>query len=143
MIEAERVPLPQDVQLVKDAELIQVIESASSDHSLMLAARRRYWRYLNDPYREVYRLLREADKSSLAQYAPTETQLTNMQQILDLINQGDEPNWLEVCELYREMSKFDEAKQALDLAKELEPRLAEMIGELIAKKVNAPVRYKL
>ena len=70
-------------------------------------------------------------------------QLNNMQQILDLINQGDEPYWFEVFELYREMSKFDEAKQALDLAKELEPRLAEMMSDLLAKKVNAPVRYKL
>ena len=40
-----------------------------------------------------------------------------MQQILDLINQGDEPNWFEVCELYREMHKFDEAKKALNLTK--------------------------
>ena len=97
---------------------MKVVGSTSpSDHSLILAARRRYWRYLNDPYREAYRLLRENDKSSFAPYAPTETQLTNMQQILDLINQGDEPNWFEVCELYREMHKFDEAKKALNLTK--------------------------
>ena len=143
VIEAERVPLPQDVQFIKDPELIQVIESASSEYSLMLAARRRYWRYLNDPYREAYRLLRETDKSSFAPYAPTEMQLTNMQQILDLVNQGDEPNCFEVCELYREMSNFYEAQQALDLAKEPEPRLTEMMSELLSKKVNAPVRYKL
>ena len=120
-----------------------MIESSPSDPSLLLVARKRYWRYLNDPYREAYRLLREADKSSFAPYAPTEMQLNNMQQILDLINQGDEPYWFEVFELYREMSKFDEAKQALDLAKELEPRLAEMMSDLLAKKINAPVRYKL
>jgi cytochrome c-type biogenesis protein CcmH/NrfG len=61
----------------------------------------------------------------------------------DLINQGDKPNWFEVCELYREMGKFYEAQQALDLAKELEPRLAEMMNALIYKKNNCPVRYKL
>jgi len=142
VIETERIPLPQDVQYVKDAELIQVIESASTDHSLVLVARRRYWRHLNDPYREAYRLLRETDKAAFAPYAPSEKQLNNMQQIIDLINQGINPNWFEVCELYREKSNFDEARQALYLAKEPEPRLAEMMSDLLAKKINAPVRYK-
>jgi hypothetical protein len=118
VIEAERIPLPQNVQFIKDAELIQVIESTSSDHALMLTARRRYWRHLNDPYREAYRLLRKTEKACFAPYAPSKVQLVNMQLILDLINQGDKPNWFEVCELYREMGKFYEAQQALDLAKE-------------------------
>ena len=109
----------------------------------MLVARKRFWRHLNDPYREAYRLLRKIDKAAFAPYAPTEVQLNNMQQILDLINQGVEQNWFEVCELFREMNKFDEAKQAIDLAKEPEPRLAEMMKALIYKKINCPVRYKL
>jgi hypothetical protein len=143
VIEAERVPLPQNIEFVKDNELIQVIESSPSDSSLLLVARRRYWRHLNEPYRQAFRLLRETDKDSFPAFTPTEAQLNNMQQILYLINQGDEPNWFEVCELYREMSKFYEAQQALELAKELEPRLAEMMSDLLAKKMNAPVRYKL
>ena len=143
VIEAERVPLPQDVKYVKDDELIQVIESAPDDSSVMNVTRRRYWIHLNEPHREAYRLLRETDKVSFPPYAPTEAQLNNMQQILDLINQGDNPNWFEVCELYREMSKFYEAQQALDLDKDSEPRLIKMMNELIADKVNGPVRYRL
>ena len=127
VIEAERVPLPQDVMYVMDDELIRVIESAPDDSSLMMTARRRYWRHLNEPYREVYRQLRETDKVSYPPFAPTDEQINNMQQILDLINQGDKPNWFEVCELYREMSKFDKAQQALDLAKDSEPRLIKML----------------
>ena len=143
VIEGERVPLPQDVKYVMDDELIRVIESAPDDSSLMLTARRRYWRYLNEPHREVYRILRETDKDSFPPYAPTSEQLNNMQQILDLINQGEKPNFFEVCELYREMSKFYEAQQALDLAKDSEPRLIKMMNMLIAEKVNGPVRYRL
>ena len=87
VIETERVPLPQDVKYVMDDELIRVIESAPDDSSLMMTARRRYWRHLNEPYREVYRQLRKTDKVSFPYYAPTEAQLENMQQILNLINQ--------------------------------------------------------
>ena len=143
VIEAERIPLPQKIIFVKDNELIQVIESSPSNPSLLLVARRRYWRHLNEPYRQAYRLLRETDKDSFPAFMPTETQLNNMQQILALIKQKENPNWFEVCELCREMSKFDEAKQALDLANGLEPRLLTMMNSLIDKKVNCPVRYRL
>jgi hypothetical protein len=144
-----------------------------------IVVRRRYWRYLNDPYRELYRAhrtevndaVKESNKGATtfwrtlggilpgtkpptpALIVPpsrvftvpplnaTELQRENMQSLLSLLLNSDKPDPLEIAELHRELGDYDEAQKAIEKFNEAEHRASRLIRELIAEKVNEPMRW--
>ena len=74
--------IPPPTQFVKDQELAQVIHDCFGEQEVLIVARRRYWRYLNDPFREIYREHRNKDQSSFPIFEPTELQISNMTALL-------------------------------------------------------------
>jgi hypothetical protein len=77
-------------------------------------------------------------------YSPTEPQFENLTRLLGLILDSDGADMLEVAEIYRELSNFNEANVALKLSsKDHRITLKQVIEQMLQKKINAPVRYKL
>jgi len=106
-------------------------------------ARRRYWRYLNDPFREIYREHRNKDQSSFPIFEPTELQISNMTALLELLLQTSQTNDpFEVIELFRELGKFNEAKSRLDQVEDQKNVLFKIMSELIEEKTIGPARFR-
>jgi hypothetical protein len=81
-------------------------------------------------------------------YTPTTEQLDNMKRLLTLILAGalDDAwiDWLEVAELYREQGLFHEAQDALGrYIDDHSSVTAKVLAEQIAKRVSAPIRYRM
>ena len=115
-IAAEEAVLPPAAIAVHDPELPEVIAQAQSDRAMLVVARRRYWRYLNDDFREAYRERKEANAAGPAPYRPTSLQRENMQQLILMLQDKPSPDWLEVAELHRELGKPDNALECLGYA---------------------------
>ena len=90
-----------------------------------------------------------ADKPfSVPPYQPTQLQLENMTRLLDLllekVHEPYGPDMLEVAEIYRELGRFDEAKEALNQCPEDDRGTSDkVVAEMIDKAVTAPVRYRM
>jgi len=144
-----------------------------------IVVRRRYWRYLNDPYREAYRAhrksvdaaVREANKGATTFWStltnkipgtrpptpatvvplskiftvppnkPTAIQRENMQVLLALLLKSEKSDPLEIAEIHRELRDYDEAQKAIEKFNETEHTASMLIRQLIAEKVNEPMRY--
>jgi hypothetical protein len=89
-----------------------IFKQSKTSRQLQIAARRRYWRYLNDPYRESYREQKNLDPESFPDYQPNSEQRENMNELADLL-QKSSTDLLEVSELYREMGDFSNSLNAL------------------------------
>ena len=141
--EAKARVIPPPTQFVKDQELAQVIHDCLGERDILIVARRRYWRYLNDPYREIYREHRDKDQSSFPLFEPTELQISNMLALLDLLLQTTETcDPFEVIELFRELGKFTEAKSRLDQVEDQKNVLFKIMSELIEEKTIGPARFR-
>lgn len=149
------------------------------NEDIEIVVRRRYWRYLNDPYRELYRAHRksvedavdEANKGAntfwrtlggplpgnkpprpaavvppskvftVPPHTPTAAQQENMQALLRLLLKSEKPDPIEIAELYRELGDYDSALKAIEKFKETEHTASMLIRQLIAEKVNEPMRW--
>jgi len=176
-----------NAQWVSPGDLPEAIRTASSA-MVELAARRDYWRHLNDEYRTVYRAHRDAEEAesdarwlcewratltpwqrliqrikktqppappasfnrpfTIPSYTPTTEQLDNMKRLLTLILAGalDDAwiDWLEVAELRREQGLFQDAQDALGrYIDDHSSVTAKVLAEQIAKRVSAPIRYRI
>jgi hypothetical protein len=85
---------------------------------------------------------------SVPPYQPTQLQLENMKRMLELVLEGGNepygPDMLEVAEIYRERSRFDEAKEALNQCPEDDRGTPNQVMEqMIDKGQRAPVRYRM
>ncbi len=85
---------------------------------------------------------------SVPPYQPTQLQLENMTRLLELLleraHEPYGPDMLEVAEIYRELGRFDEAKEALRQCPEDDRGNPEKVMEqMIDKAVTAPVRYRM
>jgi len=112
-IAAEEALLPPAAIAVHDPELPEVIAQAQSDRAMLIVARRRYWRYLNDDFRDVYREHKETNAAGPAPYRPTSLQRENMQHLMLMLEDKSSPDWLEVAELHRELGEPDKALECL------------------------------
>jgi hypothetical protein len=89
------------------------------------------------------------DKSfSVPPYKPTQLQLENMKRMLELVLEGGNepygPDMLEVAEIYRELVRFDDAAEALRHCPEDDRGTPNQVMEqMLAKAVSAPVRYRM
>lgn len=139
--EQERLAKPPDELIVQDEELEALFASGCSNTDVLIVARRRYWRHLNDEYREVYRKHVGSDLEKYPEYKPSKLQQENMLNLLDLLSKQLTPDYLEIAELYRELSDFKNALSILATKyKENDDQqaTADKIANLIVYKQNQP-----
>jgi hypothetical protein len=156
---------------VEDEEL-QTALNAHLSKDVEIVVRRRYWQFLNDPYREAYRIHRDEVKAkakkaqvfkaiiqnwmplnakrvppasgfTVPDYVPSDDQSSNMLRLLTLLEGSNPEGFLEVAEIYRELSRFEEAAEALTKYKGDGNITEELITKLVMKRSNAPHRYQM
>jgi hypothetical protein len=151
--EAEEALAPPRVGKIANTELPNLIESEASDLRIMEIARRLYWRDLNHPAREAYRVFREAHKddvdkkgnsTTFPEFLPSAEQTQNMAHLVCLLEgraseQGYQ--WLEIAELYRELGDMGAAKRALNRVMGDNDRLHFVIDTLVGHGVRGPARF--
>lgn len=79
-------------------------------------------------------------------FVPTDAQCENMCQLLVLLQTGSNRHryGLEIAELHRELSQFEEASQAMRYVSDDEGTVTiKLMGDLINDKQSAPVRYRV
>ena len=140
-IEAEQIKVPQSKH-VPDSSMPDVFNQTNANPSLLIVARRRYWRFLNDPFREIYREHKKLHGESFPYYAPTDVQADNMIKLVELLDRPHSSNWLEIAELSRELGSFETAASALSIYKGACNKLLEVVSSLINRKISSPVRFK-
>lgn len=150
VIDAEERSIPPRTRQVLDLELQEVIDSGANDVRVEEVARRLYWRYLNEPFRVIYRTFREAQNedaeeagmySTYLAYWPSAGQIQNMERLVKLLEAVDGPNWLEAAELYRELGEMEAATQALNRIAGSKQRLHSIVEALVERNVRCPVAF--
>jgi environmental stress-induced protein Ves len=126
---------------VKDTELESLLTSGTVDSEVEIVARRRYWQFLNDPFRETYRAARQTDTTSWPTYTPSDLQRENMNKLLNLLDAHHTQNWIEMAELLRELGEPMAAQKALKYIKKSQTQDAELQSQLIAQGAQGPVRF--
>jgi len=139
-IDEEKMKIPDAIH-VADSSMPDVFKQRETSRQLQIAARRRYWRYLNDPFRDTYRLHKELDPQSFPDYQPSSEQKENMRELTDLLHKSS-TDWLEVSELYREMGDFPKSLKALGAHNGRKSKLHASIFFLINKGVSTPARFR-
>ena len=143
VIKAEQKAVPPATQLVKDEELSTVIHDSFGDDDILIVARRRYWRYLNDAYRELYRQHQEIEPDTFPVFEPTEVQTNNMLALLDLLLSPHQRGVdLEVIEILRELGRFQEAASRIDRIEDQNDVLYQILSDLNTRHITAPVRFR-
>jgi hypothetical protein len=140
-IEAEQIKVPQSKN-VPDSSMPDVFNQKNANTSLLIVARRRYWRFLNDPFREIYREHRKLSGESFPDYLPTDVQADNMIKLIELLDRPNSSNWVEIAELSRELGDFKAATNAAAIYKGTDNNLIEIVRRLIVMKISSPVRFK-
>ncbi len=151
-IDAEERSIPPNAIHVQDEEIQALIRANIGDQAFITVIRRRYWRYLNHPAREVYRAFREAHRgevdsagnsATFPEYQPSMEQIENMGQLVNLLETAVCPNWLELAELHRELGNMDAAARALaniPVTEEVE-NLHYVVEKLTSLRVRGPVKF--
>jgi hypothetical protein len=127
---------------VKDTELEALLASTTVDSEVEIVSRRRYWQFLNDPYRETYRAARQTDTSCWPTYTPTEVQRDNMNKLLNLLDSHHTQNWIEMAELLRELGELTAAQNSLKYINKSQAGDAELQSHLISVNAYGPVRFR-
>ena len=138
-IDESNLKIPDSLH-VADLSMPDVFKQSETSRQLQITARRRYWRYLNDPYREVYREQKNLDPDSFPDYQPSSVMRENMHELAVLLQQSN-TGWLEVSELYRELENFPRSLDALGADSGRKSRLYASIFFLISKNISTPARF--
>ena len=139
---ANETDLPPKAQSVTGAAIAKLLDSKPQDKNLIIQARRLYWRYLNDQFRDEYRAYKEIHKDSFPAYAPSAAQINNMEHLAALLEDHDMVDELELGELYREMGQPLKARAKLAKVGEDDRKLCAMQLSLLEMGYCGPVRYK-
>jgi hypothetical protein len=134
--------MPIETHVVSESDLPVVIEKCEGKREILIEARRRLWRSMNDPFRKLYRQYKENNPDSYPPYSATYVQKENMLKLAYLLEESYSPNWLEVSELCREVGDMGAAKEALKLSSKSDKKLIDVVGELIATNYTGPVLYR-
>jgi hypothetical protein len=140
-IEAEQIKVPESKH-VPDSSMPEVFNQKNANPSLLIVARRRYWRFLNDPFREIYREHRKLHGESFPHFHPSDQQADNMYQLIELLQRPHSSNWVEIAELLRELGDFSTANENLKTYQGNSLTLARVVFELNQLCISAPARYK-
>lgn len=133
------VEIPPFAARLEDSELVNVIESDMPDINLLIVARRRYWRYLNNSYRESCRGLTPGDKCQYPSYEPNAAQRDNMRRLIFMLEASGSQNRIEIAELYRELGEFEKALRTLGSLKDQTEAAVQRQRNLIDERISGPV----
>ena len=141
-IEAIPIPIPPAAERVKDTELPQLLATNFTNRKLLITARRRYWRYLNDAYRDVYRAHKEHSPDTYPAYEPSTVQIDNMLRLMLMLEEEASADSFETIELHRELGEPLEALKVLSTIKDQANVFARISHELISAGISGPARYR-
>ena len=141
LIDDEETQLPPYALHVVDSELNEVISTPNLQAEIEIISRRRYWRYLNDSYRETYRQARKEDPIAIPSYEPTLLQRQNMERLLRMLDVHHSQDWTEMAELLRELGEPVAAEKALKFSSTTQAKDVALQKRLINQGVQAPVRF--
>jgi hypothetical protein len=139
---ANETVIPPKAQSVTGSAIAELLDSKPHDKNLLIQARRLYWRYLNDQFRDEYRAYRYIHKDSFPPYAPSAAQMDNMEQLAAMLEEHDMVDELELGELYREMGQPLKARAKLAKVSEDDQKLCAMQMKLIEMGYSGPARFK-
>lgn len=145
-LEQERLSKPPEEIVVKDGELSDLFASGCINAGVLIVARRRFWRYLNDEYRSAYRNHIKLHSDTYPIFSPSRLQRDNMLQLIQLIELEENPDYLELAELYRQLSNFEAAFEVIATKyqeNEKQQELGDVIANLIFYKKNQPYIAKM
>jgi len=103
---------PQILPTVENREISGLLCRNDLSKNVVIELRRRYWRYLNDDYREKYKKYKKNE--SLVGYPDfilTTEQENNLKALLLLLEDSPKPQYLEIAEIYRELGMFKLANE--------------------------------
>jgi hypothetical protein len=143
VISAPPVEIPPFAMRLRDSELVNVIESDSSDINLLIVARRRYWRYLNNSYRESCRNIDFADMCAYPAYEPSSAQKDNMRRLILMLEAVGSKNQVEIAELYRELGEFEKALGILESIKNELNSTITLQRNLIQSRLTGPIQSSI
>jgi hypothetical protein len=132
---------PAAADLVTLDAFPSVIRSCT-DEGILIVARRRWWQYLNEPYRVIYRELRRDGQGPFPPFHPSPEQTENMQALLGLLQKNEASPSIEMAELHRELGQLDAARALVDAVGEPGLTIVRAIGESLAEGLRGPVRYR-
>jgi hypothetical protein len=139
---ANETVIPPKAQSVTGSAIAELLDSKPHDKNLLIQARRLYWRYLNDQFRDEYRAYRYIHKDSFPPYAPSAAQMDNMEQLAAMLEEHDMVDELELGELYREMGQPLKARAKLAKVSEDDQKLCAMQMKLIEMGYSGPARFR-
>lgn len=139
---ANETVIPPKAQSITGAAIAELLDSKPQDKNLLIQARRLYWRYLNNQFRDEYRAYRDIHKDSFPAYAPSAAQIDNMEQLAALLEDRDMVDELELGELYREMGQPLRARAKLAKVGDEDKKLCEIQVTLLEMNYRGPARFK-
>jgi hypothetical protein len=140
---ASAVEVPESAPRVPNSDLKEVIDACSADPEMEVVARRRLWRHLNDPYRDVYRAHRDGGAQDFPPFTPSEEQCANMSRLLELLSPHEDLSSMEIAELLRELGDSAQASKFLGEVTAESPFLARVIQECLKRGFQGPARYRI
>lgn len=138
----EAIPIPPVAERVNDNELNELLATNFTDRALLIVARRRYWRYLNDPYRDVYRTHKENNSVTYPAYEPSTVQIDNMLRLMLMLQEKPSVDSFEIVELHRELGEPEKALEVLSTLKDQLHVFVRVSKQMINDYIVGPVRYK-
>ena len=139
---ANETVIPPKAQSVTGAAIAELLDFKPQDKNLLIQARRLYWRYLNNQFREEYRAYRDIHKDSFPAYAPSTAQMDNMEKLAAMLEDHDMVDELELGELYRELGQPLKARAKLAKVGEDDRKVCEMQLSLIQRGYEGPARFR-
>jgi hypothetical protein len=106
--------LPERARHVHDHQLENVIRISQGNVEVELVARRRYWRMLNEPYRQLYREYEKKPEGTPPVFTPSLIQIENMKSMIEINSRSKIIDWVEVAELYRQLGEFEASIKTLE-----------------------------
>jgi hypothetical protein len=134
--------MPPRATLVNDNEVKEFLKPQYIHGSLVEGIlRRRYWRILNDPIRESFKIFRSKNPGDLLPFKSSLDHFNNLNRLYELVIRNGDSSLDERVELLREMGRFNEAKILLRNVDPDEMTIHAIQLELVEKRYRGPVRY--
>jgi hypothetical protein len=137
--DCEHIPL---VQWTSDYEMENIINFPEKyDQEIIMAARRRYWPFLNDYYREPFKTYCKHRWLPVPRFKLSNEQKENLIALLEFYQAEDDPDWVTIGELFRELSRFEEAMSAFEKAMQRSHSAADLekLTRATRNKIAGPI----
>ncbi len=129
--------IPPVAQIISDKNLYEIINSKYVNYKILIIARRRYWRYLNDSYRIEFRKYNENKFKKIPTFIINDDQKSNMLSLLRLLENCSDYEMYELIELHRELGNLKTASEILTKVKD-HNNFCKISTKLIDLKISAP-----